>query len=111
IRLPIALSASTIGWFAKREYTKRGGDEGKLIGEWTDSLGRPWFEAENNKYHCRGCVMVRSNDAWVLYYGYRCDMPAKPDELLLGARSLETIMPADVYAQQQALERQRIVSN
>src|SRR5439155_4328897 len=59
IRMPLPLPASTIGWFAKREYTKRGGAEGKLLGEWTDSLDRPWFEAENTKYHCRGCVMVR----------------------------------------------------
>jgi hypothetical protein len=99
IRMPIPLSARAIEWFAKNEYTKRGGEDGKLIGEWTDALGRPWFEAENNKYHCRGCVMVRGNDAWLLYCGYRRDMPARPDEVMLAARSLESIVPADVQRQ------------
>src|SRR5438552_3622202 len=78
---------------------------------WSDSLGRPWFEAENNKYHCRGCVMVRGNDAWLLYYGYRREMPAKPDEVLLAARSLETIVPSDLHAKRGDESSRRIAAN
>jgi hypothetical protein len=96
IHLPIPLPASAIVWFAKNEYAKQAPDHsGHVVGEWTDSLGRPWFEAENSKYHARGCVMVRGGDAWIVYCGYRKDMPPHPDELQLASRSMETAIPLD----------------
>jgi len=106
IKLPIPLPASTLAWFAKREYAKKS-DDGRLIAEWTDSLGRPWFEAENSRYHARGCAMVRGTDAWILYYGFKRDQPPKPDELLLAARSLDTCVPADVRKQQERQQQLR----
>src|SRR4051812_37683977 len=53
VHMPLPLGAKAIVWFAKGEYTKKS-SEGKLIGEWTDKLGRYWFEAENAKYHVKG---------------------------------------------------------
>src|SRR5688500_13568869 len=47
IRLPIPLSEGMLLWLAKREYAKANND-GKVIGEWKDEVGRSWFEAENN---------------------------------------------------------------
>src|SRR5438094_9797825 len=58
IHMPLPLSAKTLIWFAKMEYSKRA-DDGRLIAEWTDQLGRPWFEGENNKYHARGYVVAK----------------------------------------------------
>src|SRR5689334_18730649 len=52
IHLPLPIPASAIAWLAEREYSKRAND-GKLLSNWTDSLGRPWFEAENNRFHAR----------------------------------------------------------
>src|SRR5687767_1946447 len=44
LRLPLPLGEKAVIWFAKQQYTQKS-DDGKLIGEWTDELGRRWFEA------------------------------------------------------------------
>jgi hypothetical protein len=97
LHLPIALSAKTIAWLAKREYTDQAAD-GKLLGEWTDSLNRPWFEAENNRYHVRGYVITRGSEAWIVYYGFKLAAPPDATEMSLAARSMETIVPLDSNA-------------
>ena len=92
IRMPLPFSAKMLTWFAKREYTKKK-DEGKLIGEWTDEVGRPWFEAENNKYHVRGYVYTHGLDAWIVYAGYKMEAPPNAPEMTLAVRSMQTIVP------------------
>lgn len=92
--LPLPISAKTLIWLAKMEYGKRGGDKGKDLGEWTDNLGRPWFEAENAKYHVRGYAFVNGNDAWIVYFGYKADRPPDPAELSLAARCVDTVVPS-----------------
>ena len=92
IRLPLPLSERTLLWFAKREYTKAS-DDGKLIGQWTDDLGREWFEAQNNKYHVRGFAIVRGFNAWVTYFGSKTGYPPDVAELGLAARAVETFLP------------------
>ena len=84
LRLPIPISTGMLLWIAKREYTKRGND-GKILAEWTDELGRPWFDAENNKYRVRGYAMVNGFEAWVIYFGYKSKFPPDPVELSLAA--------------------------
>lgn len=91
-RLPLPLSAATVVWFAEREYSRRGSD-GRLLGQWTDSLGRTWFEAENNKYHVRGYVVVSGFSAWVVYFGYRVRYTPDLAEIGVAARSAETAVP------------------
>jgi len=97
ITLPIPLPAQGLVWFAKNEYLKRARDQkdGKLIGQWTDSLGREWFEAENSKYHVRGYAMTQGNDAWIVYSGWRVTNDPQPAEIALARRSLESIVPAN----------------
>jgi hypothetical protein len=90
-RLPIPLPVGTLLFFAKQEYTKQQAD-GKLIGQWTDSFGRSWFEAENNKYHVRGYAVVDGTNAWFVYSGYRMTMPQRPDEITIAERCQETIL-------------------
>jgi len=90
--LPLPVSAKTVVWFAKQQYTKRAQD-GKVLDEWVDSLGRSWFEAENNKYHIRGYVVVKGLDAWVVYFGYRTRFAPNLGEISLAARSAETAVP------------------
>jgi hypothetical protein len=90
--LPLPLSTNTVVWLAKQEYAKRGND-GKLIGEWTDVLGRSWFEAEDGKYHVRGYVVTRGFSAWIVYFGYRTRYSPDLAEISIAARSAETAVP------------------
>ena len=92
VRLPLPLSERALLWLAKREYTK-GSDDGKLIGQWTDDLGREWFEAQNNKYHVRGYAIVRGFSAWLVYFGSKTGYPPDVAELSLAARAVETFLP------------------
>ena len=90
--MPLPLSAKAVVWLAKQEYTKKEQD-GKVLNEWTDSLGRSWFEAENDRYHVRGYVVVNGFDAWVVYFGYRTKYSMDVAEISLAARSAETAVP------------------
>lgn len=92
IRLPLPLSPKVVLWFAKGEYTKKK-EGGKLLGEWTDELGRHWFEAENNTYHVRGYCLAQGFEAWIIYSGYRSDEPPNPSEISLAIRSSDTFVP------------------
>ena len=92
IRLPLPLSTRMILWLAKREYTKKAND-GRIISEWSDDLGRPWFEAENDKYRVRGFVVVSGFRAWVIYFGHKSKLPPDPAELSLAARAATSIVP------------------
>jgi len=92
IKLPIPITADMITWFAKNEYCKKS-DDGRIIAQWTDSLGRPWFECENNKYHVRGYAITRGLEAWIVYSGYRTANAPDPAEISLAMRSAETIVP------------------
>jgi hypothetical protein len=94
VRLPIPLSERTLLWLAKREYTKAS-DDGKLVGQWTDELGREWFEAHNNKYHVRGYALVRGFNAWMVYFGSKANYPPDVAELSMAARAVETFLPED----------------
>jgi hypothetical protein len=96
VHLPLPLTAPMIVWLARQEYLKRG-DSGQVLGQWTDALGRPWFEAENAKYHIRGYVITKGFDAWIIYCGYkRTDEPPSAADLGLAARALETIVPTPI---------------
>ena len=91
--LPIPLDAQAVLWFAKLEYGKRGDNNNQIIAEWTDNLGRPWFEAQNSKYHVRGYAMTDGGDAWIVYFGYKVNRPPDPSEVSLAARCVDTVVP------------------
>jgi hypothetical protein len=92
IRLPLPLSEGMLLWLAKREYTKAN-EDGKVIGEWSDEVGRSWFEAENYKYHVRGYALVRGFNAWIVYFGSKTGYPPDMAELGLAARCVQTFIP------------------
>jgi hypothetical protein len=95
VKMPLALPASMVVWAAKQEYLRRASeDDGRIIGQWNDKLGRQWFEAENGKYHIRGYAMTRGSEAWIVYSGYRLAMKQRPHEIALAERSLESVVPA-----------------
>jgi hypothetical protein len=94
VRMPLPLSTKTLVWFATNEAGKKV-DDGKILRQWRDGLGREWFEAENAKYHMVGYVMTRGFDAWINYAGYRVSEPKDDAEYDLATRSLDTIMPLD----------------
>ena len=98
VRLPLPIPARSIAWLAQKEYSKKA-DDGKIIGTWDDALGRPWFEAENSRYHVRGYIVSKGFDAWIIYCGYKTEQPPSASELGVAARALETIVPTP-YAQE-----------
>jgi hypothetical protein len=97
IHMPLPMSAKAVVWFARQEYSKQATTEhspdASLLGEWTDALGREWFEGENEKYHVRGYVVTSSMDAWVVYSGYRLKTPPSKKDFNLALRSMESIVP------------------
>jgi hypothetical protein len=92
VRMPLPFPASALVWLAKKEYAKKSSD-GEVLGTWTDDLGRPWFEAQNSKYHIRGYAVTKGFEAWIIYCGYKREQPPSAAELGVAARALETIVP------------------
>jgi hypothetical protein len=100
--LPLPLTTKAVVWFAKQEYAKQGSG-GKLLAEWSDELGREWFEAENERYHVRGYVVVKGFNAWVVYFGYRAQYSPNLAEISTAARAAETAVPQVDEAPKQAV--------
>ena len=92
VHMPLPLSAKAIVWFAKSQYTSQSSD-GRLIGEWTDKLGRYWFEAENAKYHVKGYAVTRGFEAWIVYSGYRMSQPKRDDDVRLANQAADSVIP------------------
>jgi hypothetical protein len=92
----VPFSPHTILWFAKNQYVSgesaRDG-KGRLIAQWSDDLGRSWFEAENNLYHIKGYAMTHGCDAWVVYSGYRVRSKPPEGEIALAANGAESVAP------------------
>jgi hypothetical protein len=88
----LPLSTDMVIWLAKQKYAQRD-DDGHLIAEWTDALGRHWVEAENRKYHVRGYALAEGCSAWFVYFGYKINHPMHPGEIAMAAKSLETVVP------------------
>jgi hypothetical protein len=92
IRLPLPIGAGGVLWLAKHKYAEQASD-GKLIAEWTDELGRNWFEVENSKYHVRGYALAEGFEAWIVYFGYKLSYPPDLGEISLAARAADTFVP------------------
>jgi hypothetical protein len=97
IQLPVPVPAQAVLWFAKSQYTTGVTDpkDGKLINEWTDSLGRQWFEAQNSKYHVKGYAITQGKEAWIVYCGYRMSREPVPKEIALAEKSLDSVVPTN----------------
>ena len=97
IHMPLPMSAKTLVWFARTQYSKQNAasktPDPKVIGEWTDSVGREWFEGENEKYHVKGYVVTSGMEAWVVYSGYRLRGARRPTEINMAFRSVDSIVP------------------
>jgi hypothetical protein len=93
VHTPIPFSPQTLIWFAKSQYVHKTDGKGRLIAEWTDSLGRSWFEAENETYHVRGYAMTRGNDAWIVYSGYRVKNHPSKEQITLAERGADSVAP------------------
>ncbi len=93
VKMPLPLSARALLWFAKGQYAKQS-DDGRMLTQWVDELGRTWFEAETNKYRVRGFILTKGFEAWIVYNGFKTTVPTDEPELSMGARAMETIIPA-----------------
>lgn len=92
IHLPLPMSPKTLLWLAKSHYSDHGGS-GELQSQWTDLLGREWFEAETDKYHIKGYAVTSGFDAWVVYSGYKHATIPNPAELDIALRSMDSVVP------------------
>ncbi len=92
MHLPLPLSTDMVIWLAKQRYAERD-EDGHVIAEWTDPLGRHWIEAENRKFHVRGYALTEGCSAWFVYFGYKINRPLHPGEIAMAAKSLETVVP------------------
>jgi len=90
---PFLFSPQTLIWFAKAQYANSDDGSGRLIAQWTDTLGRCWFEAENDTYHIRGYAMTRGYDAWIVYSGYRVKTHPPTPEVTLAGRGADSVAP------------------
>jgi hypothetical protein len=90
---PFLFSPQTLIWFAKSQYANSDDRSGRLIAQWTDTLGRVWFEAENDTYHIRGYAMTRGYDAWIVYSGFRVKTHPPVGEVALAGRGADSVAP------------------
>jgi hypothetical protein len=90
--LPLPISAKAVVWLARTQYAKKA-PGAQVLDEWTDSLGRSWFEGQNDKYHIRGYVVVKGLSAWLVYFGYRVKCPPNLGEISIAARSADSAVP------------------
>ncbi len=96
VHLPLPMSAKTLLWIAKAKYAKTpnaAAHGGQITNEWTDAIGREWFEAENDKYHIQGYAVTSGFQAWVVYTGYRLQSPPNPVDISLGFRAVDSVVP------------------
>jgi len=97
IHLPLPMSAKALVWMARSQYSaitaKQHKPDAALLGEWTDPLGREWFEGENEKYHIKGYVVTSGFDAWAVYSGYRLRIPPNQENINLAYRAMDSIVP------------------
>jgi hypothetical protein len=96
IHLPLPLSSEMVIWFAKSQYSqdpKASAKGGHLIGQWTDSIGRSWFEAENQLYHIKGYAITHGFDAWIVYSGYRVKDAPGQEEIDLAEKGADSVAP------------------
>jgi hypothetical protein len=104
IHMPLPMSAKALVWFAKGQYSKMSAKQHKadasMLGEWTDSVGREWFEGENEKYHVKGYIVTNGFDAWAVYSGYRLKCPPNAADINLAYRSMDSIVPLPLEKEQ-----------
>jgi hypothetical protein len=94
VNLVLPISAKSVIWLAKSQYGKQAEKSGgHLSSQWTDNLGREWFEGENDKYHIRGYAVTSGFDAWIVYTGYRRLGTPHVMEISLAIRCMESIVP------------------
>jgi hypothetical protein len=112
IHLPFPMSAKALVWLAKTQYSRQNAadhkPDPKVMGEWTDSVGREWFEGENEKYHIKGYVVTNGFDAWAVYSGYRLRGVKRADEINMAFRSMDSIVPLPLVKKPDAPVMQEI---
>jgi hypothetical protein len=100
VNLVLPISAKSLIWLAKSQYRKQAEKSGAhLVDQWTDNLGREWFEGENDKYHVRGYAVTSGFDAWIVYTGYRRFGTPHLTEVSLAIRSMESVVPTPMTKQ------------
>jgi hypothetical protein len=112
IHMPFPMSAKALVWLAKTQYSRQNAadhkPDPKVMGEWTDSVGREWFEGENEKYHVKGYVVTSGMQAWAVYSGYRIRSAPRPEEINAAFRSMDSIVPLPFAKKQDDLLTQGV---
>jgi hypothetical protein len=94
VSLPLPISPQILLFLAKSQYAKtRAGAAGHVDRQWTDALGRLWFEAEDADLHVRGYVMTRGLEAWIVYGGHHLKGPLHQADIALADRTADAVLP------------------
>lgn len=103
VRMPLPMSAKTLVWLAKSKYNtddrpddkvrKVPGGVARLLGQWSDPVGREWVDAENDKYRVRGYAVTCGFEAWIVYSGHKRQGLPNPVDIELANRSMDSVVP------------------
>jgi len=93
VHLPLPIAPAALLWLAEQHFESMPGQSGRLLGKWTDLLGRSWFTAQNSRLHICGYVIAEGACAWIVYYGYRSNDQLQPVEMSVAARSVQSFVP------------------
>jgi hypothetical protein len=94
IHLPFPISPQILLFLAGSQYSKsRYNNGGHMDDQWTDSLGRLWFEATDAKYAVRGYAMTRGGEAWIVYSGHVITPTVKDSDVTMANLAADTVVP------------------
>lgn len=93
VHLPLPVGPSAVLWLAEQHFSSMPGQKGRVLGEWTDAVGRSWFTALNPKCQVCGYIMTQGSCAWIVYFACKASGELHPVEMSLAARAVESIVP------------------
>jgi len=98
IRLPLPTTPEILLFLARTQYNdarkSAGADVTASVDkQWTDALGRLWFEAQDDNYHVRGYAMTRGLEAWIVYSGHRVRGTARDSDIAMADRTADAVVP------------------
>jgi hypothetical protein len=94
VTLPLPISPQLLLFLARSQYAKdHSGSTGHLDTQWTDALGRLWFQGDDDNSHIRGYVLTRGLEAWIVYSGHHIRGPARQADIAMADRTADAVVP------------------
>ncbi len=94
IQLPLPVSPQILLFVAKSQYAKsHSAVSGNIDTQWTDALGRLWFEGGDADLRVRGYVMTRGLEAWIVYSRHHLKGSASEHDIAMADRTADAVVP------------------